>query len=237
MREFFLSSRLAALAEQVPRDTTFADIGTDHALLPIRLLRRGVITRAIAADLREGPLQRARETARRHGLEAQISFRLGDGLSVLRPGEADTIAIAGMGGGTIAGILGAASWARTEGTLLLLQPMSAVRELRVWLQQNGFTVERETLCADGKWRYVCLAARGGQAPPLTPGEVWAGRQWRGMEAPLRADYLEDALARATRALEGIQKSRKEEDTPHREALAAAAAELMRMREEWMIWQR
>ena len=99
MRPIALSPRLLALARQVPQGVRFADVGTDHARLPVWLLEHGVIDHAIATDLREGPLERARETARRHELTDRISFRLGDGLAPLERGEADLCAIAGMGGG------------------------------------------------------------------------------------------------------------------------------------------
>ena len=105
-----LSPRLQAIAEQVPQGAHLADVGTDHGYLPVWLLRDGRINSAIAADLREGPLNRARETARRFNVEEQISFRLCDGLSAIRPEETDTVTIAGMGGETIISILEAAPW-------------------------------------------------------------------------------------------------------------------------------
>lgn len=106
MRPVELSPRLLAIAHQVPLGARFADIGTDHARLPVWLLEHGRIPSAIAADLKEGPLSRARQTAARHNLTERISFRLGDGLTPLGPEEADAVAIAGMGGETIASILG-----------------------------------------------------------------------------------------------------------------------------------
>lgn len=93
-----LSPRLRAVAELVPRGAHFADIGTDHAYLPVWLILHGVIESAIAADLRRGPLERARETAKKYSVSEKMDFRLCDGLTGLREGEADTIAIAGMGG-------------------------------------------------------------------------------------------------------------------------------------------
>ena len=80
MRPISLSPRLETVARLVPAGVRFADIGTDHAYLPVWLLQQGVIDRAIAADLNPGPLDRARENARRYGLTDRIDFRLGDGL-------------------------------------------------------------------------------------------------------------------------------------------------------------
>ena len=125
MRPMELTPRLRSVAQLVPQGAKFADIGTDHAYLPVWLLQRGIITKALACDLRQGPLDRARATAEKYGLTEQMDFRLCDGLAGVRPGEADTIAIAGMGGETIAAILSAAPWTWREDCLLLLQPMSA----------------------------------------------------------------------------------------------------------------
>ena len=93
-----LTPRLRAIAEQVPQGARLADIGTDHGYLPVWLLLSGQIDRAIAADLREGPLKRAKETAARFGMGDRVDFRLCDGLSGIRPEEVDAAAIAGMGG-------------------------------------------------------------------------------------------------------------------------------------------
>ena len=100
MRPMELTPRLRSVAELVPQGAKFADIGTDHAYLPVWLLQRGIITKALACDLRQGPLDRARATAERYGLTEEMDFRLCDGLAGVRPGEADTIAIAGLGGET-----------------------------------------------------------------------------------------------------------------------------------------
>ena len=92
------TARLHAIATQVPLGAKLADVGTDHGYLPVWLLVHGRIDKAVAADLREGPLGRARETARQHRQEGKISFRLCDGLTGIAADEADTVIIAGMGG-------------------------------------------------------------------------------------------------------------------------------------------
>ena len=117
-----LSPRLRSVAGLVPPGARFADVGTDHAYLPVWLLQQGIIEHALVSDLRPGPLDRARSTAARYGLAERMEFRLCDGLSGIAPAEADTIAIAGMGGETIAAILAAAPWVREQGCLLLLRP-------------------------------------------------------------------------------------------------------------------
>ena len=90
-----LSPRLGAIAGLVPEGCgCLADIGTDHGYVPVSLLLEGRVWRAVAADIGAPPLEHARRTAARYGVTDQIDFRLGDGLSVLRPGEAEAIVIA-----------------------------------------------------------------------------------------------------------------------------------------------
>ena len=118
-----LTPRLQMLANWVPQGARFADIGTDHAYLPVWLMLQGRLHSAIASDLRKGPLERAKETGRTYGAEG-IDYRLANGLADIRPEETDVIAIAGMGGETIAAILEAAPWTADGQHTLLLQPMT-----------------------------------------------------------------------------------------------------------------
>lgn len=236
MRPFTLSARLGTVAAMVPEGARFADVGTDHAYLPVWLLLQGVITSAIATDLRPGPLERARQTAQRYQMTQKMSFRLGDGLDCLQPDEVDTIAIAGMGGETIAGILAAAPWTRLGWYRLLLQPMSALDDLRRWLAGHGYCIERERLCLDGGTRYTILSAVPGEMAPLTPAECWAGRQEPGMSDPLRGALLDDLIHRARRALDGIRQSVRPEDAPRRVELEQVYQGLSEMKKEWDAWQ-
>lgn len=202
-----LTPRLRTLADLVPQDARLADVGTDHAYLPVWLLLQGRISRAIAADLREGPLNRARETARQYQVEDKVSFRLCDGLSLVDREEVDVISIAGMGGETIAAILQAAPWAREK--LLLLQPMTSFPDLRLWLQQHAYAIQRERIVREGERLYTVWAVTAGAMEPLTLAELWAGRQDR--EDPLRAAYLELMESKAKRALEGHLASRQRDE--------------------------
>lgn len=236
MRIFELSPRLRSVAELVPKGARFADVGTDHAYLPVWLILQGVIDHAIASDLREGPLDRARQTAERYDVSERVSFRLCDGLAGLRSAEADVIAIAGMGGETIAEILSAAPWTAKGEHRFLLQPMTAHPELRSWLDGHGFFIEREILTCEDKILYSTFLVKAGQSARLTPAETWAGRQERGMDAPLRGQYLEKLSHRADRALEGIRRSTKPEDALRRSELEEVTVGLKKMIEEWDAWQ-
>ncbi|MCI2105690.1 MAG: class I SAM-dependent methyltransferase [Intestinimonas sp.] len=236
LRPIELSPRLTALAQQVPENARFADIGTDHARLPVWLLEHGVISRAIAADLRSGPLDRARETARRHNVSERISFRFGDGLQPIQPDEADVIAIAGMGGETISDILLAAPWVAERDILLLLQPMTSAPKLREWLSGHCFRICGERLVQEEENLYVILTVRPGRMPELSRAELWAGCQERGMEEPLRGDYLALMIGRVKHAADGLRRSTRIEDAARLAEQATLLRELEHMKEEWDTWQ-
>lgn len=235
-RPFSLSPRLAAVAELVPGGTSLADVGTDHGRLPVWLIQHGVVARAVASDLRPGPLSRARDLAERWGLDDRISFRLCDGLSGIRAEEAQTVTVAGMGGETIADILAAVPWSGRPGHRYILQPMSGLDGLRRYLSRHGFAIQREVLAAEGETLYVVLLAEPGEMPPLTEGEIWVGRQTREGDNPLRGRYLEQELGKLRRAAAGLSRAEREEDRAKRAQYETAVQEVEQMREEWQKWQ-
>ena len=228
-----LTPRLRMVGKLIPAGVRLTDVGTDHAYLPAVLIGEGKIPSAIAADLRQGPLARAKETVRQAGLTGKVAFRLCNGLSGIRPDETDAVAIAGMGGETIAAILSAALWTRERGTPLILQPMSSMPELRGWLQANGFCIEEERLAKEGDTLYTALLVRAGEMPPLSPAELWAGKN---NSDPLRGEWLDMWIARTGRALEGMARSRGEEVLPRRRALEEVREGLAKMKEEWEVCQ-
>ncbi len=206
-----LTPRLQAIARQVPQGARLADVGTDHGYLPVWLLLNGRIESAIAADLREGPLDRAKETAQQYGQCDKILFRLCDGLTGIAADEVDTVVIAGMGGETIAAILKAAPWTCRD-KLLLLQPMTGMPQLRQWLQRHGYVILDERIAREGKRLYSVWIVRGGWMASLSPAELWAGRNSRD---PLRLDYLTIIEEKAEKALRGQRLAR----TPDQAAIA------------------
>ena len=237
MKQLELTPRLRAVADLVPEGAALADIGTDHAYLPACLLLEGKISRAIAADLREGPLNRAKLTAQEYSCGEKLSFRLCDGLSDIRPEEVDTIVIAGMGGETIAAILEAAPWTRSRAYTLILQPMSAQNDLRRWLWQQDYDIKNETIICEGRKLYNILVVSYGGAKPMDPGEEWAGRQYPGMEQELRGEYLARLLDKTDRAIAGISQAKGERDRARLDELHRVRVALTKMREEWDVWHR
>ena len=153
-----LSGRLQAAAELVTVRTVVADVGTDHGYLPVWLCGEGVTEKAIAMDLREGPLQRAGEHIREAGLTDRIEVRISDGLSALKPGEADGAVITGMGGILISRILRQSPDIVCKLSELVLGPQSDAALVRRTLESMHFLIDREIMLKeDGKY-YVLIHA-------------------------------------------------------------------------------
>ena len=207
MKELALQPRLQLLADMVPAGSRLADVGTDHGYLPVYLLQQGRISRAIASDIVDGPLQHARQTAAEYEVDG-IDFRLCPGLDAIAPHEADTVVIAGMGGETIQAILTAAPWTADSSHLLLLQPMTKVEYLRKWLVDNRYTFTEERLVWDKDHLYPVFAVRGGQQPSLTAAQQYGGVLLDG--DPLYGVYLDERIGKLQRAVEGLRKSTADE---------------------------
>ena len=133
-----IDRRLETIANLVPQGCVLADIGTDHAYLPVWLLDKQRIARAIAGDIAAGPCQAARTTVAQFGQHEHVEVRQGSGLKVLSPGEADCIAIAGMGASTIISILEDDTEVAQSAELLVLQPMAGAASLRAWLCSHSW---------------------------------------------------------------------------------------------------
>ena len=236
MKKLELTPRLQAVASFVPAGARLADIGTDHAYLPVSLLLDGKISGAIAADLREGPLNRARMTAQEYHCTDKVSFRLCNGLADIKSYETDVISIAGMGGETIAEILSAAKWVQRNKIPVILQPMSTQPELRRWLYQNGYVILEEKLVQEGDTLYVVMLAQAGESDCLTPAEEWAGQQRQGINAPLRAAYLNMLLEKLGWALSGMARSKEGTASQRYHELDQIRAGLEEMKKEWELWQ-
>ncbi len=153
-----LDSRLMAVAELVRKNKALADIGTDHAYLPVYLVEKGIIKKAIAADLRVGPLDNARDAVVSYGYSKEIELRLSDGLDNFRENEVEEIVVAGMGGLLISEFIERTKWLKNRNIHLILQPMTHMEELRKILFDNGFVMDREVVAKDGDKLYIIFSA-------------------------------------------------------------------------------
>lgn len=188
-----LSKRLSAIAAMVDHGARFADIGTDHGYLPIYLTEQGICPSSIAMDVKDGPLRRARTHVQEAGLERRITLRKSDGFEALKPGEADTAVIAGMGGLLMIRLLENGKETVRGMRQLLLSPQSEIGQVRRYLLEHGYRISREQMILeDGKY-YVILEARPGSEEPWTYIEEEFGRHLLASGDPVVGAWLEKEL--------------------------------------------
>ena len=148
-----LSKRLKKIIELAPKSRCIADIGTDHGYVASELIRSGKAERVIATDINPQPLEKAVDTARRYHLEDKIDYRLGAGLKVLEPDEADGIIIAGMGGSQTVEILEDSPRVVKELKFILLQPAQNPEVVRKYLYDRHYRILSEDLVREDDGRF------------------------------------------------------------------------------------
>ena len=173
-----LDVRLRAAADMVPHGARLADIGSDHAYLPIALCLENKIDCALASDINEGPVKAAIANIRKNGLSDRIRAVRADGLDSARDFSPDCITVLGMGGELIVSILDKAEWIRDKNITLVLQPMTHPEILAKYLAEEGFAVIDEIMVCDGGRAdriYRIISAKfDGKARKLTEGEALIG---------------------------------------------------------------
>lgn len=151
-----IDERLLACSEYVRPNTKLVDVGTDHAYLPIYLIQKKIISKAIASDINKEPLKSAISNITKYGLEDKIKVILSDGLLNIESEEVDDIVIAGMGGESIIHIIEKANWLKDSSKNLILQPMSMEEVLRKYLLENNFEIKREKAVISKNKVYVVM---------------------------------------------------------------------------------
>lgn len=160
MTEIRLSKRMKTVADMVTPsvDNTVCDIGCDHAFVSIYLKKKGIASRVIAMDVKEGPLNIARANIDSFGLKDYIEVRASDGFEALMPNEADVAIIAGMGGSLIVDILKRGKIHTDAGIELIIQPQSDIPKVRKYLYDIGYTIEDENFLIDEGKYYTVIKA-------------------------------------------------------------------------------
>lgn len=196
-KQFQLPKRLENIIERMPASSCIADIGCDHAYVAIEAVRRGKAARALACDVRKGPLQQAAEHILCAGLAGKIETRLSDGLEKVAPGEADCVIIAGMGGPLMERIL--------QGRLadfghFVLSPQSEIPHFRRFLLAEGMQIDEETMLIDeGKYYVIFNVSKRADASsdPMYVTEedfLYGGRLLRRLD-PVLKSFLEKEKTR------------------------------------------
>ena len=193
------------------------DVGCDHAFLPIALVQEGRIPAALAMDVREGPLAIAAGNVAEAGLDDRIETRLSDGLEALRPGEADTIVLAGMGGRLVLDILAKGIDVAQTVREWILQPQSDVAEVRRWLRLSGFAAADEEMVRERGKFYTILQVKTDGAPLVLQEDAALADSFGAVllekRHPVLREFLEKEYGRIGHILDGlsdIDNSRKKE---------------------------
>ena len=171
-----LDNRLKLCSDFVRNNAKLADIGTDHAYLPVWLCRIGRCPCAIAADINPEPLKRGAQTISEAGLCGKVTTRLSDGLQQIAQDEADDIVIAGMGGELIAKIISDCEFAKDSSKHFILQPITKSEKLIEWLCENGYEILEQDCCvAANKCYTVLLVAYCGEIDKKDESYYYIGR--------------------------------------------------------------
>lgn len=150
-----ISERLKCVASLVNKGARVADIGTDHAYLPIYLVQNGISNKVYACDVRKEPLRRAKLHIDEYGLSDKITTQLCDGLKGINKGDVDTVTICGMGGKLMKNILNAGIDKLGDNTQLVLSAQSELRDFRKYLLEAGIYIKSEhMLLEDGKYYFI-----------------------------------------------------------------------------------
>lgn len=214
-----LTDRLQVLADQIEKNETMADIGTDHGFLPIALWERGISPKVIMADISPGSLEKARENARMLYPEESFDFRLGNGIRILQKGETDAVVIAGMGGALMIELLSENMEKTLSFPKFILQPRNGQGKLRHWLISRDFSIIRESLVRERK--YICEImtvlpknrlngnlSLSKRLPGRTADDIeYEVPPWIGQAGELAAELIEQKLSIEERILKGMSKSK------------------------------
>ena len=201
-----LGARLRTVAELIGNYRRVADIGSDHAYLPVWLILQDKADFAVAGEIQPGPLEAVSRTVGEAALEDCIAVRLGDGLAVLQQGEVEAVVLAGMGGAAIRGILARSPAIVQRLSRIVCQPMTGGAGLRRWLQENGWTIIAEELVWEDGRLYEMLAAEPGLSEPLPELLLEVGPLLWQQRHPLVAAQLDRLIEQYRNRVQSMQHS-------------------------------
>ncbi|ABR49135.1 protein of unknown function DUF633 [Alkaliphilus metalliredigens QYMF] len=222
-----LPSRLKKIAQLVPKGSRLADIGTDHGYIPIYLLQNEMTPFVIAGDVNEKPLESAKENIKQYGYEAVAETRLGSGLEVLKPGEVDTVIIAGMGGLLISDILQNDPEVASSIHTFILQPMQTPEVLRRYLVKHGFQIKQDILVQEDHRIYEIILTEKGHQVVADDIQYEIGFFIESNPPEVAMAFIEKKSKQVERIIESLEKSTLEE---HVEKVQASQEKLIKLRE-------
>jgi tRNA (adenine22-N1)-methyltransferase len=212
-----LSWRLKTIVSMADRCYCIADIGTDHAYIPIYLIKNNICSMAIASDINKCPVEKAKFNIKLENLEDKISCRLGGGLTTINQGEVQGIIIAGMGGNLIKDIIEEKVELFKEIKFAVLQPVQNPEVLREYIYKKGYKIIDEELCLDeGKFYEIIKISYENKPQKVDDIFFEIGKMLIDKKHPIIKDFIEMKIEKYTKILsnikdsKGLAKSRKNE---------------------------
>ena len=223
MNEQTLSMRLERVAAHVPTGARLADIGSDHGYLPVALMRRGLITAAVAGEVATTPFHAAQRTVRDNGLEQQITVRLADGLAAIEADDGITaISVCGMGGETIRDILESGKRHLSGRERLILQPNGGEQPLRQWLMDNGYSILSEELLRENRFYYEIIVAERTGPVVYTAEQLYFGPLQMQARSPAFIAKWQRMLSQKHKTLASFEQARQAVPQEKRQEIAQQA---------------
>lgn len=219
-----LSERMLMAARMVRSGNSVADIGTDHAYLPAYLVLGGISPKALACDVRKGPLENAKKTVEHYGIEDKITLRLSDGFDKIEPFEADDFIMCGMGGTLMEQLVSRTRWLKNQSKRIIVQPQSHAEDIRRFFVENGFEILFEDACVDAGKLYCAMAAEyTGEITEKPLSYIYSGKlpECRKKEAKL---FLENINSRLKKKLEAEKIHGTAENAEYLEKVTAELEE-------------
>lgn len=201
--------RLERVAAHMPAGARLADIGSDHAYLPVALLRRGAIAMAVAGEVALTPFSAAERTVGENGLEQQISVRLANGLAAIEPEDGITaISLCGMGGETIRDILDSGKARLSGQERLIMQPNGGEQPLRQWLMEHDYRILCEELLQENRFYYEIIVAERAGPVTYTAEELYFGPLQLQARTPIFLAKWQRLLRQKQKTLTSFAKARQ-----------------------------
>ncbi len=213
-----LSERMLMAVKMVRKGNAVADIGTDHAYLPAWLILNGISPKALACDVRKGPLENAKKTVEQYGIEEKITLRLSDGFDKIEPFEAQDFIMCGMGGTLMESLVSKTDWLKDKGKRIIVQPQSHAEDIRRYFIENGFEILFEDACFDAGKLYCAMAAEYTGKSSVKPLSYIYSGELPKCGKPEAKKYLENILSRLKTKLNAAKLHGTEETAAYLEKI-------------------
>jgi tRNA (adenine22-N1)-methyltransferase len=198
-----LGNRLLIVASMIPEGKKVVDVGTDHAYLPIFLIKKGTSPRVIATEIMPGPFSKALVNIKREGLEQHIELRFGSGLKPISLGDAHVAVISGMGGETIIDILKGSKMICDSLDLIILQPMKSQSKLRKYLFLTGYKIVDEAVARETDRFYEVIATVKGRQGSFDTTDLEVGPVLRKKKSAVIVEYIQHRMMKLKKLAEEL----------------------------------